>query len=105
MGYNEQGHCPMFVGNKCSIYEDRPLACRQYDCRIFAATGVAVDAVSQPDIAERVKGWEFTDDAEREALRALAAELGKNFRGTSTQLAVLAVTTYQVRGGRRPEPR
>ena len=23
----------MFVDGKCSIYEDRPLACRQFDCR------------------------------------------------------------------------
>lgn len=30
---NEKGGCSMFVDGKCSIYEDRPLACRQFDCR------------------------------------------------------------------------
>ena len=28
-----EGGCAMFVDGKCSIYEDRPLACRQFDCR------------------------------------------------------------------------
>jgi Fe-S-cluster containining protein len=30
---NKQGGCSLFVDNKCSIYSDRPLACRQFDCR------------------------------------------------------------------------
>lgn len=30
---NENGSCSMFKDGKCSIYEDRPKACRQYDCR------------------------------------------------------------------------
>src|SRR4051812_18756771 len=35
MGYNKKGECPMLVDGKCSIYEDRPQTCRDYDCRIF----------------------------------------------------------------------
>ena len=62
MGYNEQGHCHMLVDNKCSIYDDRPQTCRDYDCRVFAATGVAVDAKRQPEIAERVAAWVFEHD-------------------------------------------
>lgn len=27
------GGCGMFVNGSCSIYEDRPIACRQFDCR------------------------------------------------------------------------
>ena len=27
------GGCNMFIDNKCSIYEYRPIACRQFDCR------------------------------------------------------------------------
>lgn len=30
---NPQGGCGMFVDGKCSIYNNRPLACRQFDCR------------------------------------------------------------------------
>jgi Fe-S-cluster containining protein len=30
---NSHGGCGMFINGKCSIYEKRPLACRQFDCR------------------------------------------------------------------------
>jgi len=30
---NKNGGCGMFINNRCSIYEDRPFACRQFDCR------------------------------------------------------------------------
>lgn len=29
----EHGGCMYLVQNRCSIYEDRPRACRQFDCR------------------------------------------------------------------------
>src|SRR2546429_9001558 len=28
MGYNDNGHCPMLIDNKCSIYEYRRQTCR-----------------------------------------------------------------------------
>lgn len=28
-----EGGCGMFIDDKCSIYETRPIACRQFDCR------------------------------------------------------------------------
>ena len=65
MGYDQDGHCPMFVDGGCSIYEQRPRTCRVYDCRLFAALGRANDAT--PMIAARIRAWEFTyaDDAVR----------------------------------------
>ena len=30
---NKNGGCSMFIDNKCSIYNDRPIACRIFDCR------------------------------------------------------------------------
>lgn len=30
---NPTGGCSLFIDGKCSIYEHRPLACRQFDCR------------------------------------------------------------------------
>lgn len=30
---SQKGGCSMLIDNKCSIYDDRPLACRQFDCR------------------------------------------------------------------------
>ena len=29
----KDGGCGMFIDNKCSIYDIRPIACRQFDCR------------------------------------------------------------------------
>jgi Fe-S-cluster containining protein len=68
LGYDEAGRCPMLVAGCCTVYEDRPLACRTYDCRIYAATGVAPD---RDAIAEQVRRWTFgypsADDRERQA--------------------------------------
>ncbi len=60
MGYNDRGHCPMLINNKCSIYEDRPQTCREYDCRIFSATGISISPEIQSDIAERAASWTFS---------------------------------------------
>lgn len=70
------GHCPMLVDGHCSIYEHRPAACRAYDCRIFAATGVVVGP-SQPAVARQVVRWQFDFDSEfslagRDACRTAA---------------------------------
>jgi len=56
MGYDDQGNCPMFKDNGCSIYEHRPRTCRTYDCRVFAAADVTPD---DPLIAARVAQWRF----------------------------------------------
>jgi len=73
LGYDERGHCPMLVDNRCSIYEHRPRTCRTYDCRLFAATGLAL--VGKPAVAAQVARWRFSfptaEDRERyEAVRA-----------------------------------
>ncbi len=57
LGYDEHGACPVLVDDRCSIYEDRPLVCRTYDCRIYAATGVAPD---RAEIARQVRRWRFS---------------------------------------------
>jgi Fe-S-cluster containining protein len=70
LGYDERGHCPMLVDGRCSIYEHRPRACRAYDCRIFAVTGVEPEG--QPAIAARVREWrvEIDDRARWQRVRA-----------------------------------
>ncbi len=116
LGYNERGECPMLVANECSIYEDRPQTCRDYDCRIFAATGIAVDAESQAEIARRVREWAFTyeDEASREKqalVKEAAAFLTENrdlfpqgsLPSYPVQLAALAVRVYGVLAERRGE--
>lgn len=109
MGYNNKGECPMLIDGKCSIYEDRPQTCRDYDCRIFPATGIATSEQTQNDIAQRTKSWVFTYEsegsrAEHATLKAAAAFLQQNVdlfpaRSLPTHqgpLAALAVRIYRV---------
>jgi Fe-S-cluster containining protein len=109
MGYDDRGQCPMLVDSKCSIYEHRPQTCRDYDCRLLAATGVPADEHRQPEIAQRVAEWVFayeTDEerAEHTALQRAAAFLENNrglfpegsLPGQPGPLAALAVRVYRV---------
>ena len=103
MGYNEHGHCPMLIDEACSIYEHRPLTCRTYDCRVFPAAGLEVDAESKSAIEHQAKRWRFrhacTDDETRhEAVRAAARFLSERAADiapvTNTQRAVLAIELH-----------
>jgi Fe-S-cluster containining protein len=109
MGYDDKGRCPMLTGNVCSIYEHRPQTCRDYDCRVFAATGVSVDEQAQPEISDRVKAWVFDYESEPSSeehaiLKEAAAFLQKNRdlfpQGTlpsyPVQLAALAVRIHRL---------
>jgi uncharacterized protein len=106
MGYDERGHCPMFVDGACSIYEHRPRTCRTYDCRVFPAAGLEPDHDGRAKIAEQVRRWRFDlaepDDVSRQsAVQAAAAYLRANAKAlpglvpsNSTQLAFLAVRIH-----------
>lgn len=68
LGYDEQGRCPMPTDGSCSIYEQRPLTCRTYNCRVFAAAGITADADL---ISRQARRWKFghptQDDHDRHA--------------------------------------
>jgi uncharacterized protein len=106
MGYDKNGHCPMLIGEKCSIYGYHPLTCRGYDCRVFAAARIAAD---RPLITQRARRWRFdyatTDGrSEHAAVRAAATFLQQRaecFPGGAVpdnpaQVAVLAIKVYHV---------
>ncbi len=107
LGYDEDGRCPMLTGGgACSIYEHRPLTCRTYDCRVYAAAGIAAD--TEP-IARRARRWKFSyaghdGCAEHAAVRAAARFLRERahcFPGGAAprdpaQVAVLAVKVGDV---------
>ena len=107
LGYDERGHCPMLVDDVCSIYEQRPRACRTYDCRILAAAGVEVDG-AQGSIGARVRQWEFTypsasDRARHDAVRAATTflrehreVLGDTVPSNATGLAVVATEIHEL---------
>lgn len=77
LGYDERGHCPMLVDDRCTIYEHRPRTCRQYDCRVFAAADIDASEDGKDEVARRVRRWRFDesgvrDRAEHDATRAAA---------------------------------
>ena len=107
LGYDERGHCPMLADGGCSIYEHRPRTCRTYDCRIFTATGLAVDDgdPAKAGIARQARRWAFTcptdDDRRRHAaVRSAVATLqaagpAGPGRPSTTELAVRAIETSE----------
>lgn len=108
LGYDERGHCPMLVDNRCSIYDHRPRTCRTYDCRVFPASGVDVDD-DKPAIARQTERWRFglatPADRERQtAVRSAARFLvehpevvpGEGALVNATERAVLAIEIHSV---------
>ena len=106
----------MLIDNQCSIYKHRPQTCRDYDCRVFAATGIAIDSQTQSEIANRVQAWQFdyANDAAREQQNVVkqAAAFLEHHRdlfpsGTlpnyPVQLAAIAILVYRLFVG--PTPR
>lgn len=108
MGYDEHGHCPMLVDNACSIYEQRPVTCRRFDCRIFPAAGISAHEADKALVANRARRWKFSypteaDRDQHSAVRAASEFLRERAEcfpngvpNNSTQLAVLAIKAYEV---------
>jgi len=109
MGYDERGHCPMLIDDRCSIYDDRPRTCRNFDCRVFAAAGLSPEADHKPEIAVQVGKWRFDYPSEADAsghtaMQAAAAFLSENpacFPGgiapsSAGQLALLSLKVHRL---------
>jgi uncharacterized protein len=105
LGYDERGHCPMLINEKCSIYAHRPRACRTYDCRVFSAAGVELGGAQHVKIEQRIGRWRFTyadpvDRVRQEAVRAAASYLREHADlmpdGTARMPATLAVLAFEI---------
>ncbi|PKM77962.1 MAG: hypothetical protein CVU90_04410 [Firmicutes bacterium HGW-Firmicutes-15] len=109
LGYYENGHCPMLIDNKCSIYEHRSLTCRSYDCRIFTAAGIEAGDTDKALINQRIRHWKFSyptkrDSDQHSAVQAAAMFLRERAEcfpaelvpKNSSQLAILAIKVYDV---------
>ncbi len=59
MGLSADGHCPMLVDERCSIYKQRPKTCRTYDCRVFAAAGVDAGGEEKRGVNQQLADWTF----------------------------------------------
>ncbi len=109
LGYDDRGHCPMLIDNRCSIYEHRPRTCRTYDCRVFPATGVALDDDDKVLIARQARRWRFSfgvGDGQYEAAHSAAKYLHDHADGptTSTQFAVTAIELHDEFLDGEPDP-
>jgi uncharacterized protein len=58
LGHDAHGHCPLLRAGDCGIYPHRPAACKAYDCRVFAASGLLAES-ERSAINERVASWAF----------------------------------------------
>lgn len=108
LGYGEDGQCPMLVDEKCSIYENRPQTCRNYDCRIFPAAGIAAAEDDKALITQRTRRWKFDysdsdDRTEHSAVQAAARFLRERAEyfadeipTNAIQLAILAIKVCDV---------
>ena len=69
------GTCPMLSCGKCTLYAQRPQTCLDYDCRVFAAAGLAAGGEDKAVINRRVRDWrfQFASDADRQAHAAIRA--------------------------------
>lgn len=58
MGYDQDGRCPMHRRG-CTIYAERPLTCRQFDCRVFPVTETTADEQSMQSIYRASQRMQF----------------------------------------------
>lgn len=111
MGYDELGRCPMFLDGACSIYAQRPRACRVYDCRVFAASEVYPDEPEKSAVTAPARRWVFTyrgesDRRQHEAVRAqarsLRAQVERSAQSSTppstTEVAIRAISDVAVAG-------
>jgi uncharacterized protein len=102
------GTCPMLQPSGCSIYSRRPLTCRDYDCRVFAAAGIDAGGAERYVINQRVRAWRFTyetelEERQHEAIKNAARfirENGAAFAGRAptapSGIAVLSIKAFDV---------
>ncbi len=107
LGYDKCGCCPMLTNNGCSIYKNRPMACRTFDCRILTAAGLESKGKNSDPVIQQARRWRFSYPTEkdrklRDAVQSAATFLlqhRNSFRdfwvpGNTIQLAVLSIAVY-----------
>lgn len=101
-----RGHCALLKEGACSIYRERPQTCRDYDCRLFAASGVLS---GHGEIDHQIARWRFHygDEESRRthaAIRATARFVIDQARAfpegrvpqRSLDITVVALKSYRV---------
>lgn len=69
--HDDADRCFYLKDGKCSIYESRPAACREYDCRLMFYCGVMPK--DNPKIKEAIRRWKpvLNTHQDRELLMAI----------------------------------
>jgi len=106
LGYDEDGRCPMLRDGACWIYAHRPLTCRNYDCRVYAAAGIDADRAL---ITQRARRWSFSHPTEDDRRQHSAVQAAATFvqehaecfpggavPGDPAQVALLAIKVSDV---------
>lgn len=111
MGWRQDGTCPALDDGRCTIYAQRPLTCRDYDCRVFVPAGLAAGDEHKRVINERIRAWRFTFENEAarlafDAIRRTATFIrdkrhrfpqeGRGIPTAPTGIAVLAMKSHEV---------
>jgi Fe-S-cluster containining protein len=111
MGWRHDGTCPALESGCCTIYEQRPTTCRDYDCRVFVPAGLEAGDERKAVINARVNAWRFTfeDEAARRAFDAIGQAAafiqekrsafpneGRGVPTAPTGIAVLALKSHPV---------
>jgi Fe-S-cluster containining protein len=99
------GTCPMLSCNRCTIYAQRPQTCLDYDCRVFAAAGIAAGGAQRATINRRVHAWRFqyASDADRRVHAAITAaaafirDARAHFPGGTAPLNPLGIAALALR--------
>lgn len=107
--HDENGHCPMLINDRCSIYEHRPTICRPFDCRVFPAADIHKGEEDKNLVFQRSNLWKFnfpnvSDKREQSAVKSAAKFLKENsdcfpddfVASNVTQLAMQAIKVYKV---------
>jgi hypothetical protein len=102
------GYCPMFQQGRCAIYAQRPQTCLDYDCRVFAAAGIATGD-NRPVINERIRQWRFVYESGGDLQAHAAVQAAASFitqHGSAfpvdwlpnnpSGVAVLAIKVYEL---------
>jgi len=57
------GKCPFLVDEVCTVYDKRPVSCRQYDCRDLARSGILLveRGPGETEINQSIKRFLHTD--------------------------------------------
>ncbi|MEZ5219337.1 MAG: YkgJ family cysteine cluster protein [Ilumatobacteraceae bacterium] len=75
IGFDRAGRCPLLSDSGCTIYDARPATCRDFDCRVFAATAVVPSEPAKVELRRRTERWAFdvSAPADRDRLAAMRA--------------------------------